>query len=421
MFFWKKKKKDDNKKQDVQPVEAPVQEPIQTEEVELEIEEATSEPVQEIVVEEAIPELIKETVVSAEPEVESEIEPEVQEVVEEVIAQPEKELETVQEEAVKKEPQVEELPKEKKLSWTQRLKKGLSKSSSKLTSGITDIFTKSRLDQEMLDELEDLLITADLGPVTASELAESLSKDRFDKDIDAVEVKDFLASKVSEILAPVAKSFEIDQAKKPYVVLMVGVNGTGKTTTIAKLAQKFQSEGKGVLLAAGDTFRAAAVEQLQIWAERTGAQFLSKDIGADAGAVAFEAIEKAKNDPSIDVVMIDTAGRLHNRQDLMDELEKVKRVIGKQLGEEGPHATLITLDATTGQNAINQVELFNEVTPISGLIVTKLDGTARGGIVIALAQKFGLPIYAIGVGEAANDLQPFDADEFSKLLISQNS
>ena len=303
-----------------------------------------------------------------------------------------------------------------KRSWSQRLTSGLSKSASKLSGGITGIFTKAKLDDEMIEALEDLLVSADLGPKTATRLTQKLAEERYDKEISPEAVKEILAEQIGHILSPVAQPLMIDQSKNPYVILVVGVNGTGKTTTIAKYAKQFQQQGKGVLLAAGDTFRAAAVEQLEIWAKRTGSKFLAKDIGADPAAVAFEAVEQGINDDNIDIVMIDTAGRLHNRAELMDELGKIQRVIGKRL-DGAPHATLITLDATTGQNALNQVELFNAVTPLSGMVVTKLDGTARGGIVVTLADRFGLPIHAVGVGESADDLQPFDPAQYAKALL----
>ncbi len=300
-------------------------------------------------------------------------------------------------------------------AWTKRLASGLSKSSTKLTGGLTDIFTKRKLDDEALEELEELLILSDMGPATAAQLSATIAKKRFGKDITVDEVKEYLAKEISEILKPVAKPLLIDEGIKPAIILVVGVNGTGKTTTIAKLAQEYQKAGKSVVLAAGDTFRAAAVEQLQIWATRTGAHFVGKEIGADAAAVAFEAIDIAKTRQA-DVVIIDTAGRLHNKSNLMDELAKIYRVIQKQ-DQDAPHATLITLDATTGQNAVNQVETFNKITPLSGLIVTKLDGSAKGGVVVSLAQKYTIPIHAVGVGEGADDLQAFDANEFAKALI----
>ncbi len=329
--------------------------------------------------------------------------------------------ETVQEPEVEPEPEPqldiakEELAEKDETSWLARLTKGLSKSSSKLTMGISDIFTKRKLDDDTLEELEELLIMADMGPKTAAKLAADFAKNRFGKDIEPEEVKQALATQIADILKPVAKPLTVDAAIKPYVIFVVGVNGTGKTTTIAKLAQRFRGEGKSVLMAAGDTFRAAAVEQLNIWAQRTGSLFVAKETGADAAAVAYEAIEQAKRD-NIDIVLIDTAGRLHNKKELMEELAKVYRVIGKNC-EGAPHKTIITLDATTGQNAVNQVELFNEVTPVDGMVVTKLDGSAKGGIVVALAEKFGKDIYAVGVGETAKDLEPFEAEVFANSLL----
>lgn len=302
-----------------------------------------------------------------------------------------------------------------KQSWTKRLTQGLSKSSSKLTTGLTDIFTKRKLDDAALEELEELLIMADMGPLTAAQLTAEVAKTRFGKDVDPQEIKEALAEGITTLLNPVAHPLVIDESKKPYVILVVGVNGTGKTTTIAKLAKEYSDAGKSVVLAAGDTFRAAAVEQLQIWAERTGAHFVGKEIGADAAAVAYEALEAAKSRQA-DIVIVDTAGRLHNKSNLMDELAKIQRIITKQF-PDAPHSTLITLDATTGQNAINQVEMFNKVTPLTGLVVTKLDGSAKGGVVVSLAQKFNIPIHAVGVGEGADDLRPFKAEDFAKALV----
>lgn len=302
-----------------------------------------------------------------------------------------------------------------KLSWFQRLKAGLKKSTSAISDGITGIFTQAKLDDDTLEELEDLLITSDLGVSVASKLTSALSEGRFDKEISGEEVKTILADEIEKILAPVAKPLVPNTANKPHVILMAGVNGAGKTTTIGKLAKKYRDEGKKVMLAAGDTFRAAAVEQLQVWGERTGVPVVTKEIGADAAALAFEALERATNE-GMDVLLIDTAGRLQNRDELMAELAKVVRVIGKKL-DGAPHDTVIVLDATTGQNAVHQVEVFQKMAAISGIVMTKLDGSARGGVLVACADKFGLPVHAIGVGESIEDLQPFDAREFARTIV----
>jgi fused signal recognition particle receptor len=303
-------------------------------------------------------------------------------------------------------------------SWFQRLKSGLTRSSSRLTEGFAAILVKRRLDEETLEEIEELLIASDLGPATAMELAGDLGRARFGKEVTDPEVRGFLAERIAELLAPVAVPLDISTAK-PFVVLMVGVNGVGKTTTIGKLAQRYRAEGKSVMMAAGDTFRAAAVAQLAIWGERTGAPVVRKEQGADPAALAYEALERARRE-NIDVLLIDTAGRLHNKAGLMDELAKIIRVLQK-LDPAAPHATLLVLDATTGQNAIQQVETFRELVRINGLIVTKLDGSARGGVLVALAQKFGLPVHAIGVGETAQDLQPFEPGEFARSLMGIES
>ena len=301
------------------------------------------------------------------------------------------------------------------MSWFQRIKEGLRKTSSRLAGGITDIFTKRKLDAEAVSDLEDLLVMADLGPTVATKIASSIAETRFDKEVEAEEIRAALADEVEALLEPVAKPLVIQSGKKPHIILVAGVNGSGKTTTIGKLANQFRSEGKSVLLAAGDTFRAAAIEQLKVWGERTGAGVVSKDHGADAAGLAFDAIERAERE-GIDVLLIDTAGRLHNKSDLMDELKKVVRVIGRK-DAGAPHDTLLVLDATTGQNAMQQVEIFGSVIDVSGLVVTKLDGTAKGGVLIALAEKFALPVHAIGVGEAVDDLRPFEARDFARGLV----
>ncbi|TAJ28180.1 signal recognition particle-docking protein FtsY [Bosea sp. (in: a-proteobacteria)] len=303
---------------------------------------------------------------------------------------------------------------EPKRSWWRRLTEGLSRTSSALTTGITDLFTKRKLDAGTLEDLEDILIQADLGLATSARIAKAVGEGRYDKQIDPAEVKAILAREVETILTPVARPLAIDATKKPFVVLMVGVNGSGKTTTIGKLAAKFRAEGKSVMLAAGDTFRAAAIEQLRVWGERTGAEVVFGQQGADASGLAFEALQKAKANGT-DVLLVDTAGRLQNKQGLMDELAKVVRVIRKQ-DATAPHAALLVLDATVGQNAISQVEAFRTTAGVTGLVMTKLDGTARGGILVALAAQFGLPVHFIGVGEGVEDLEPFSARDFARAV-----
>lgn len=301
--------------------------------------------------------------------------------------------------------------------WLSRLTSGLRKSSNKISTGISDLLTKKKLDQDTLDALEEVLISADLGPKTAMGIIENFSKDRFGKDIDDNEIKEALAGLMSDILEPVVKEFVIERPESgPFVVLVCGVNGAGKTTTIGKMSNKIvNSDCMSVLIAAGDTFRAAAVEQLQVWSERVKCGFYAKDIGDDAASVAYEAYNKAAADGT-DVLLIDTAGRLQNKSNLMDELQKIIRVLKKQ-DENLPHAVLLVLDATTGQNAFSQVETFKEMVDVTGLIVTKLDGSAKGGVLIGLADQFGVPVHAIGVGESIEDLQSFKADQYAKSLM----
>jgi len=296
----------------------------------------------------------------------------------------------------------------------QRMKEGLTRSSRALSDGVTGIFTKKKLDTATLEELEELLIAGDLGLEAAADITAAIRRDRFDKEISPEEIRAALASEIAKILAPVEKPFVIDATKKPFVILMIGVNGAGKTTTIGKIGARLKSEGKSVMLAAGDTFRAAAVEQLRVWGERIGASVLTTKVGGDAAGLAYEALERARAE-NIDVLMIDTAGRLQNKTDLMAELEKILRVIRK-LDPETPHATLLVLDATTGQNAINQVEIFGKTAGVTGLVMTKLDGTARGGILVAIAKRFGMPVHMIGVGEGIDDLQPFEARAFASAI-----
>lgn len=298
-----------------------------------------------------------------------------------------------------------------------RMRDGLRKSSDQITGGITKIFTTRKLDQAALDELEEVLIMADLGPDLAAELVKDFGKEKFGKDISDEEVRTELATRIEAILAPYAKPLVLDESKKPYVILVVGVNGAGKTTTIGKFAQQFTSEGKKVVLAAGDTFRAAAIEQLKVWGERADVRVVASEQGADSAALAHDAIAAAKRDGA-DVLMIDTAGRLQNKSDLMAELQKMIRVMKKQ-DESAPHAVLLVLDATVGQNAVSQTKIFKELVDVTGLIVTKLDGTAKAGVVVALARQFGLPVHAIGVGEKASDLSAFDAAEFAKSLAGK--
>jgi fused signal recognition particle receptor len=300
-------------------------------------------------------------------------------------------------------------------SFFSRLKEGLSRSTQKLAGGITAVFKKRRLDDEALEELEEVLISADLGTEVARRVIASFRRTRFGKEVTDEEIKQALAEEISEILAPVAVPFVLDPARKPHVVLVVGVNGSGKTTTIGKMAQVFAEEGKRAVMAAGDTFRAAAVEQLQIWGERTGTPVIAGAANADSAGLAFDALTKATA-MGADVLLIDTAGRLHNKAALMDELAKIIRVLRKQ-DETAPHSVLLVLDATTGQNAIQQVKVFKEMVAVTGLVVTKLDGSARGGIVVALAETYGLPVHAVGVGEKAGDMRPFVAEEFARGLV----
>jgi fused signal recognition particle receptor len=297
--------------------------------------------------------------------------------------------------------------------WFSRLKEGLSKSSKSITTSITSIFTKRKLDAATLEELEDVLIQADLGLPMTERIIKAVSTGRYDKEIDPEEVKRILASEVAKVLKPVEVPFNFG-SEKPFVILVVGVNGSGKTTTIGKLGAIAAREGFKVMFAACDTFRAAAIEQLGVWGQRIGARTISRPTGADASGLAFDALKAAREDGT-DILFIDTAGRLQNKAYLMDELDKVVRVLKKQ-DESAPHAVLLVLDATTGQNAMVQAEVFSKVAGVTGLIMTKLDGTARGGILVAIAEKFKLPVHAIGVGEQIDDLQVFDAEAFSRAI-----
>ena len=305
--------------------------------------------------------------------------------------------------------------KEKRGGWFKRLRKGLSRSSGKLGDGIGAIVTKRKLDDETLDELEELLITADLGVDTAATVRDRLAGKRFPKGVDAETVREALAEIIQDIVAPVARPLDIHREHKPHVVLVVGVNGSGKTTTIGKLAKQTREAGNTVRLAAGDTFRAAAVEQLQIWGERAGCPVTAKETGADAAGLAYDAVQAAQQEGA-DALFIDTAGRLHNKANLMAELQKVVRV-SRKLAPDAPHDVVLVLDATIGQNTVQQVETFRELVNVSGLVLTKLDGSARGGVLVQLADRFGLPVHAVGVGESADDLRPFDPETYARALV----
>ena len=302
---------------------------------------------------------------------------------------------------------------EPKRPWWSRLREGLSRSSASIGTGIGDIFTKRKLDATMLEDLEDVLIRADLGVATATRICEAVGKGRYDRDVSPDAVKVILAAEVERVLAPYARPIAIGDAK-PFVILVVGVNGSGKTTTLGKLAAKLTSEGKSVTLAAGDTFRAAAIAQLRIWGERLGCPVVAREQGSDAAGLAYAAIEEARASGA-DVLLMDTAGRLQNRAELMAELEKIIRVMRK-LDASAPHAVLLVLDATVGQNAMSQVEIFGRIAGVTGLVMTKLDGTARGGILVAIAETFKLPVHFIGVGETADDLEPFAARDFAEAI-----
>ncbi len=300
------------------------------------------------------------------------------------------------------------------MSWLKKLTSGLSKTSARVTSSLSSLLGRSSIDAASIEEVEDALISADLGTAAAARLAERVRRHKFDGEVTAEALAAALADGITEILEPVAAPLVPQPGNRPHVVLLVGVNGSGKTTTAGKLAQQWRQEGKSVMLAAGDTFRAAAIEQLQIWGERTGTEVIAGAQGGDAAALAYQALEQARSQGT-DVLIIDTAGRLQNRTELMDELAKIVRVIRK-LDEEAPHDSVIVLDGTVGQNALSQVSAFQDIADVSGLIVTKLDRSAKGGVVIALAEKFQLPVHAVGVGEGADDLQPFEARDFANAL-----
>ena len=302
---------------------------------------------------------------------------------------------------------------EDKPGWWRRLGAGLKRTSSSIGDAISDLVVKRRLDQAMLDEIEEALIRADLGIDCAARIAAAVGEGRYDKSITSDEVKQVLAREVEKVLAPVAKPLATEKAK-PFVVLVVGVNGSGKTTTIGKLAAQARAQGRSVLLAAGDTFRAAAIDQLKVWGTRSGASVIARAPGADAAGLAFDALSQARSE-KIDLLLVDTAGRLQNKAMLMDELEKMVRVM-KKVDPAAPHAVLLVLDATVGQNALAQVEVFRDVAGVTGLAMTKLDGTARGGILVAIAEKYGLPVHFVGVGEGIEDLAPFSAREFARAI-----
>jgi len=307
-----------------------------------------------------------------------------------------------------------ETQEEPRRSWWSRLTGGLARTSQAISQGVADIFTKRKLDALTLEELEDVLLRADLGVGAATRITRAVGKARYEKDIAPEEVRAILAREVEAVLEPVAVPLEIDENKKPFIVLVVGVNGSGKTTTIAKLASKWTGEGMKVVLAAGDTFRAAAVEQLRIWGKRLDAEVVAGAEGADAAGLAFDAIKRS-TESGADIMLMDTAGRLQNRAELMAELEKIVRVM-KKAEPEAPHAVLLVLDATVGQNALQQVEVFQRVAGVTGLVMTKLDGTARGGILVAIAEAYRLPIHFIGVGEGQDDLEPFTARDFARAI-----
>jgi len=299
-------------------------------------------------------------------------------------------------------------------SWLDRLNAGFRKTSEKLGDNLTGLFTKSFLDEQTLDDIEEALIASDLGPATAAKIRRRLAGERFERGLSEEAVREIVAQEVEKILAPVAKPLEISAFPRPQVILVVGVNGSGKTTTIAKLAHLLLEQDYGVLLAAGDTFRAAAIEQLKIWADRIGVPVIAGPEGGDSSAIVFDGVKRATAE-GIDTLIVDTAGRLQNKKGLMDELAKIRRVLGR-LNPAAPHDVVLVLDATTGQNALSQIEVFKEVAGVTGLIMTKLDGTARGGVLVAAAEQFGLPIHAIGVGERIDDLRPFDARDAARAI-----
>ena len=308
---------------------------------------------------------------------------------------------------------------EPKRNWFAQLRKGLARTSSALSDNLAGALTKRKLDEETLDRLEEVLIKADLGVAMAARIRAAIATGRYDRGVTQDTVREVLAAEIASVLEPVAQDFAVPPGAHPYVVLVVGVNGTGKTTTIGKMAHLFGRQGLSVMLAAADTFRAAAIDQLKVWGERVGAEVVAKEAGADPAGVAFEAFERARSEGT-DVLLIDTAGRLQNKSDLMAELAKIVRVL-KKIDASAPQGVILVLDATTGQNALSQVEIFKEIAGVTGLVVTKLDGTARGGILVAIAERFKLPINAIGIGEGLEDLKPFDAQDFARAIAGAKS
>ena len=307
---------------------------------------------------------------------------------------------------------------EPKRGWLDQLRKGLARTTTTLSDNLAGVLVKRKLDEETLDKIEEVLIKADLGVAMAGRIRAAIARGRHDRGIDPDAVREILATEIASVLEPLAQPFAFEGAR-PQVVLVVGVNGTGKTTTIGKMAHLFRRKGVSVMLAAADTFRAAAIDQLKVWGERAGAEVVAREAGADPAGVAFEAFERARGG-DVDLLLIDTAGRLQNKSDLMAELAKIVRVL-KKIDASAPHGVILVLDATTGQNALNQVEIFKEIAGVSGLVVTKLDGTARGGILVAIAERFHLPINAIGIGEGLEDLKPFDAQDFARAIAGAKS
>lgn len=301
-----------------------------------------------------------------------------------------------------------------KKSWTERLFGGFKKTSERLSENLAEVVSKAKLDDATLDDVEDALIMSDLGPSAAARIRAKLKEQRFGLELSEAELKQAVADEIADILRPVAKPLDIVAFPRPQVILTIGVNGSGKTTTIAKLAHLFQEDDYGVMLAAGDTFRAAAIGQLKTWAERVGAPIITGPEGGDPASIVFDAV-KAATDQGIDALIVDTAGRLQNKSELMDELAKIRKVLGR-LNPEAPHDVILVLDATNGQNALAQIDVFKEVAGVTGLIMTKLDGTARGGVLVQAAEQYGLPIHAIGVGEKIDDLRPFDPDLLAKVI-----
>ena len=299
-------------------------------------------------------------------------------------------------------------------SWTERLFGGFKKTSERLSENLTEVVSKAKLDDATLDDVEDALIMSDLGPSAAARIREKLRDKRFGLEISAQELKEAVAEEIAAILRPVAKPLEITAFPRPQVLLVIGVNGSGKTTTIAKLAHLFVEDDYNVMLAAGDTFRAAAIGQLQTWADRVGVPIVRGPEGGDPASIVFDAVKKG-TEIGTDVLIVDTAGRLQNKRELMDELAKIRKVLGR-LNPEAPHDVVLVLDATNGQNALSQIDVFKEVAGVTGLVMTKLDGTARGGVLVQAAEQYGLPIHAIGVGEKIDDLRPFDPDLVARVI-----